>query len=76
MSNVISLFNVTSLAYSEELPQELIANWQERNLTISSDFHKSSVYRKQETLDSMISMNNELYKMAIEAKYGKLKEEV
>jgi hypothetical protein len=70
MSNVISLFNVTSLAYSEELPQDLIKNWKNNNITISNEFHKSSAYKKQETLDSMISICNDLYKMAIEAKYG------
>ncbi|WP_443698936.1 hypothetical protein [Pseudomonas sp.] len=75
MSNVISLFNVSSLAHSKELPQELIRNWNNNNITISSEFHKSSAYKKQETLDSMISICNELYKMAVEAKYWKTSDE-
>jgi hypothetical protein len=72
VSNVISLFNVASnkeCDYKQESPQELIDNWQERNLKISNEFHKNSVYKKQEVLDSMISICNDLYKMAVEAKY-------
>lgn len=42
--------------------------WIGRNEIISRDFHTFSIYQKQETLDVVLSINNQLYQLILELK--------
>ena len=42
--------------------------WRGRNEIISRDFHQFSVYQKQETLDTILTINNQLYEMVLQLK--------
>lgn len=42
--------------------------WKGRNGIISRDFHTFSVYQKQETLDTVLHINNQLYQLILELK--------
>ena len=42
--------------------------WIGRNEIISRDFHTFSVYQKQETLDTVLHINNQLYQLILELK--------
>lgn len=42
--------------------------WKGRNEIISRDFHQFSVYQKQETLDTILNINNQLYQLILELK--------
>lgn len=66
----VSVQETKELTY-KEAQDMLMAEWNERNQIVSDDFHKYNAYEKQGILDTVLEMNNELYKMLIEAK-GKL----
>lgn len=42
--------------------------WKGRNEIISRDFHTFSVHQKQETLDTVLDINNKLYQLILELK--------
>lgn len=42
--------------------------WVGRNEIISRDFNTFSVYQKQETLDTVLHINNQLYQLILELK--------
>lgn len=42
--------------------------WKGRNEIISRDFHTFSIYQKQETLDTVLDINNKLYQLILELK--------
>lgn len=42
--------------------------WVGRNEIISRDFHSFSVYQKQETLDTVLTINNQLYELILKLK--------
>lgn len=42
--------------------------WIGRNEIISRDFNTFSVYQKQETLDTVLHINNQLYQLILELK--------
>lgn len=42
--------------------------WKGRNLIISRDFHTFSVFQKQETLDTVLNINNQLYELVLTLK--------
>jgi len=42
--------------------------WRGRNEIISRDFHSFSVYQKQETLDTVLTINNQLYELVLKLK--------
>lgn len=42
--------------------------WIGRNEIISRDFHTFSAFQKQETLDTVLNINNQLYKLVLELK--------
>lgn len=42
--------------------------WIGRNEIISRDFNTFSVYQKQETLDTVLNINNQLYQLILEIK--------
>ena len=42
--------------------------WRGRNEIISRDFHTFSVHQKQETLDTVLDINNKLYQLILELK--------
>lgn len=42
--------------------------WIGRNEIISRDFHTFSVYQKQETLDTVLLINNQLYELILKLK--------
>jgi len=42
--------------------------WKGRNEIISRDFHTFSIYQKQETLDTVLHINNQLYQLILELK--------
>lgn len=64
MGSVIDLF--------PEKPAEHIISkldfWIGRNEIISRDFHTFSVFQKQETLDTVLDINNKLYRLILELK--------
>ncbi len=42
--------------------------WKGRNEIISRDFHTFSIYQKQETLDTILNINNQLYELVLTLK--------
>lgn len=42
--------------------------WKGRNEIISRDFHTFSIYQKQETLDTILNINNQLYESVLTLK--------
>jgi hypothetical protein len=72
--NVINLFPKKPFQISEEAVSKefLLEYWKERNKTISESFPQNSVYQKQETLDIILNINNDLYELVLELK-AKLK---
>lgn len=42
--------------------------WIGRNEIISRDFHTFSIYQKQETLDTVLNINNQLYELILTLK--------
>lgn len=42
--------------------------WVGRNEIISRDFHTFSVFQKQETLDTVLTINNQLYELILKLK--------
>ena len=69
MGSVVDLFpDKTS---SDKPVQHSISKldfWKGRNEIISRDFHTFSVHQKQETLDTVLRINNELYQIILELK--------
>lgn len=65
MSEVIELFPKKVVIKSE---QTLLEFWKERNIIISEGFSTMSVYQKQETLDAVLKVNNDLYEMVLKLK--------
>jgi hypothetical protein len=65
MSEVIELFPKKVVIKSE---QTLLEFWKERNNIISEGFSTMSVYQKQETLDAVLKVNNDLYEMVLKLK--------
>lgn len=68
--NVINLFPKKPFTISAEVVSKefLLEYWKERNKVISDEFHKNSVYQKQETLDIVLTINNDLYALVLELK--------
>lgn len=64
MGSVIDLF-------PEKTPIPSISKldfWKGRNEIISRDFHTFSVFQKQETLDTVLLINNQLYELILKLK--------
>lgn len=70
VDNIFELFPKKNFKISEILvpKEDLLAYWKERNKLISDDFHKSSVFQKQETLDVVLAINNDLYELVLKLK--------
>lgn len=68
--NVINLFPKKPITISEEAVSKefLLEYWKERNRVISEQFHKNSIYQKQETLDIVLNISNDLYELVLELK--------
>lgn len=69
-NNVINMFpkkpiQISADAVSKEF---LLEYWKERNQLISDEFHKASVFKKQETLDIVLKINDDLYALVLELK--------
>lgn len=73
----VSVLKTTNVKYSDKTVKEvtykeaqdmLMAEWNERNEVISEQFCTMSVWQKQETLDVILQMNSDLYKIIIEMK--------
>ena len=58
-------FQISAEAVSKEF---LLEYWKERNKVISDEFHKNSIYQKQETLDIVLNISNDLYELVLELK--------
>lgn len=57
--------------FPKKQPEHIISKldfWKGRNEIISRDFHTFSVHQKQETLDTVLRINNELYQIILELK--------
>lgn len=63
----VSVQETKELTY-KEAQDVLMAEWNERNQVISEQFCTMSVWQKQETLDVILQMNSDLYKIIIEMK--------
>lgn len=68
MGDVRELFPKKVIA---ETGEEALAYWLTRNEIISKSFVTSSVWEKQQTLDTVLKINNELYELVLKLK-GKL----
>ena len=69
MGSVIDMFpEKTSVDKSVEHTISKLDFWRGRNEIISRDFHTFSVYQKQETLDTVLDINNKLYQLILELK--------
>jgi ribosomal protein L16 Arg81 hydroxylase len=68
--NVINLFKNKPITISAEVVSKefLLEYWKERNKVISDEFHKNSIYQKQETLDIVLNISNDLYELVLELK--------
>jgi len=73
----VSVLKTTNVKYSDksvkeltykEAQEQLLAAWNERNQVISDEFCLYNAYQKQGILDTVLEMNNELYKIIIEMK--------
>lgn len=69
-NNVINMFpkkpiQISADAVSKEF---LLEYWKERSQLISDEFHKASVFKKQETLDIVLKINDDLYALVLELK--------
>lgn len=73
----VSVLKTTNIKYGDksvkqltykEAQEQLLAEWNQRNQVISDEFHTMSVWQKQETLETVLEMNNELYKIIVEMK--------
>lgn len=67
MGSVIDLFPKKSIG---EITVEVdpLTYWKLRNDLISESFHTFSIHEKQNTLDTVLQMNNELYEMILKLK--------
>ena len=74
VDNVRQLFPKKPFQISEEAVSKefLLEYWKERNQILSDTFNTLSVYKKQETLDVVLTINNELYELILDLK-AKLK---
>lgn len=54
----------------QDSTEELVSYWEERNNRISDEFHTRSIFDKQTILDTILSMNLELYKLVVKLKKG------
>lgn len=61
MSEVIELFPKKAV----KSEQTLLEFWKERNQIISEGFHTCSVFEKQQTLDLILGINNQLYELVL-----------
>lgn len=69
MGSVIDMFpEKVSADNSVEHTISKLDFWIGRNEIISRDFHTFSVYQKQETLDTVLDINNKLYQLILELK--------
>lgn len=69
MGSVIDMFpEKVSVDKSVEHTISKLDFWIGRNEIISRDFHTLSVYQKQETLDTVLDINNKLYQLILELK--------
>lgn len=71
--NVINMFpkkpvQISADAVSKEF---ILEYWKERNEIIASTFMSLSVYEKQSILETVLSINNELYETVLKLK-GKI----
>lgn len=74
MGSVIKFPEIKSITSDHSASKEiLLEEWIARNRLISEEFHKHSAYQKQQTLDTVLGMCDELYGMCLELK-TKLKE--
>ena len=64
--------NVTYLFPKKALQgeQTLLDSWKSRNQIISDGFVTMSVWEKQNILDTILLMNNELYELCLQLKKG------
>ena len=69
MGSVIDMFpEKVSASNSVEHTISKLDFWRGRNEIISRDFHSFSVYQKQETLETVLDINNKLYQLILELK--------
>lgn len=69
MGSVIDMFpEKVSVGSPVEHTISKLDFWRGRNEIISRDFHTFSVYQKQETLDTVLDINNKLYQLILELK--------
>jgi len=63
MSEVIEMFPKKAVTIKPD--QTLLEFWKERNQIISDGFVTMSVFQKQETLDAVLKVNNDLYELVL-----------
>lgn len=68
MGSVIDLFPKKPISESITVKVDVLEYWRIRNELISDEFVKYNAYEKQEILDTVLSMNLELYTLVVKLK--------
>ena len=68
MGSVIDLFPKKPISESITVKVDVLEYWRVRNELISDEFVKYNAYEKQEILDTVLSMNLELYTLVVKLK--------
>jgi hypothetical protein len=69
--DVVKEIEAIKLSAMDVIPDNVMLEyWKERNDIISKTFPTLSVWEKQDTLDTVLLINNELYELALKLKKG------
>lgn len=68
MGSVIDMFPKKPISESITVKVDVLEYWRIRNELISDEFVKYNAYEKQEILDTVLSMNLELYTLVVKLK--------
>lgn len=68
MGSVIDMFPKKPISESITVKVDVLEYWRIRNELISDEFVKHNAYEKQEILDTVLSMNLELYTLVVKLK--------
>lgn len=66
--SVIEMFPKKPISESITVKVDVLEYWRIRNELISDEFVKYNAYEKQEILDTVLSMNLELYALVVKLK--------
>lgn len=68
MGTITELFPKKPISESITVKVDVLEYWRIRNELISDEFHKYNSYEKQDILDTVLTMNYELYTLVVKLK--------